>query len=529
MPTQRTIIRPTRSSSSHTKFKTGTTRVSGNPKTNVNVNMNVIIEQIAEQVSGGTGADKVVLTQILNQLSLQTSNVLGKGMTQKMILHIKDEVSKDPRGLVPQALWQFTQAHYTDTFTIARLTANGIETITNAIPLAALQRTNPSILSDIYQISTQVSNKFGINKATVQQTLEQLALQITNTGGKIKASQAISLLKNNIMQYTGNIDQSLFQLSKEKSQGNINTVVDNYITRLAQQQSNGINLSTALTEIIPPNPIQNPPCTQNPNVPGCSQPEQQLTATNTNTHMSIEDFQQALQQPAEQKIIAEEAAKAHIPLAQANLAFTDCFKDDSCRNTSESTICMGTTALHLIAGAACAALTTGFEWGIQLAKWSDSITNPTAQVQQPIPCDPSQDPNCLSPQTRPTICDPDHDPNCVRPQLISSTCPDGSQADAKGSCPNRTPIVSTTTIPTATTQQPCIDNPAIGFTCPASPALANPPAVDCTANPNDPSCPTTPPPDPCSQDPSSPGCQPTSPPPTSPYSWYGSHQLQKSA
>lgn len=41
-----------------------------------------------------------------------------------------------------------------------------------------------------------------------------------------------------------------------------------------------------------------------------------------------------------------------------------------------------------------------------------------------------------------------------------STCPDGSTPAADGSCPP--PPISNPT-------QPCIDNPAIGSTCPSSP------------------------------------------------------------
>lgn len=72
-------------------------------------------------------------------------------------------------------------------------------------------------------------------------------------------------------------------------------------------------------------------------------------------------------------------------------------------------------------------------------------------------------------------------------------------------------MVKDTIIQTATPKSQSIDNPAIGFARP-SPALANlptpstqsQPAVDCTATPNDPSCPPTS--DPCTQDPNAASC-----------------------
>jgi hypothetical protein len=117
--------------------------------------------------------------------------------------------------------------------------------------------------------------------------------------------------------------------------------------------------------------------------------------------------------------------------------------------------------------------------------------------QQPVTCPDGSQPdaagNCLT-ATLP--------PANLQAQPPATTCPDGSQPDAAGNCPppqqpvtcpdGSTPAAdgSCPPPPISNPAQPCIDNPAVGLTCPSTPQETTPP--------------------------------------TSPYSWYSGEERQKS-
>jgi len=109
--------------------------------------------------------------------------------------------------------------------------------------------------------------------------------------------------------------------------------------------------------------------------------------SNNSTGGFTQRVQEALQQPAEQKIIAAEAASAHVSLDNAlqyvGSFIKGCLQNDVCRHAGEAGLC---TAASFVGGVAlCGHFVAGLEGGVKLAGWYNDITSLVNQPrQQPL-------------------------------------------------------------------------------------------------------------------------------------------------
>jgi hypothetical protein len=227
------------------------------------------IDQITTELGNSTGTDVTSIKQILYLLTLLTADVFTNHDANNAINQIGQEVKANPMGPLGEALRQLSQEHFADLRSLLQLALLGHESIPAAITSEAIRTIGGYHMDwEIYKIANETHSKFGIAFGPVEQVLQQIALEIGNTGGR-----ALSYNTLNNLTTTAAKDpvvlQSIFQLGKSQAAGN-SSLVNLYVAQFSQQIDNGEKAIQTIKAIIPPNTIQNPPCIQDPKSPGCN-------------------------------------------------------------------------------------------------------------------------------------------------------------------------------------------------------------------------------------------------------------------
>ena len=163
------------------------------------VGLSQVIKQIAEQIASAnpcTNANHVY--QILVQLAKQTAQTMDQSTAIQVIKQINSQVSSFPKGRVSQALIQIAKQQAAgNTALVTQVMQQAAQQIRTGVPGAnalvqvAVQAAaggTPVINQQLNQIAQQVANGTGAQQAQILQTLQQIALKISNTegGGKDK-------------------------------------------------------------------------------------------------------------------------------------------------------------------------------------------------------------------------------------------------------------------------------------------------------------------------------------------------------
>jgi hypothetical protein len=445
------------------------------------------IDQITTKLGNSTGTDVTSVKQILYLLTLLTADVFTNQDANNAINQIGEEVKANPTGLVGQTLIQLSQEHFAGTKSILQLVLLGHESIPVAMSSEAIRSIGGYHMDwEIYKIANETHSKFGIAFGPVEQVLQQIALEIGNTGGRALSYNVVNNLTK-IATKDPVILQSIFQLGKAQAAGN-SSLVNPYITEFAQQVDNGEKPVQTLKTIIPPNAIQNPPCNQEPKSPGCNYAGQFLPSQ-TLTRFSSPLLAAKILQPISYKytiptVIYREIVDQNLspsvtlgkPLAdlfmnedpsilqQNKINFDPVVQINNAISKSSNTgldlkkaikagsgVCAVVGVLGLAAppvAGACAVV----EGASLLLDLGEFLDHPSAQGLVDLGCStvaskiPGASKGCkilggveaLSPPSnKPSVPSSDcttnpSDPAC-RPQPPS--CPNGSQPDANGNCP----------------------------------------------------------------------------------------------
>ena len=158
--------------------------------------INQQLNQIAQQVANGTGAQQTQILQTLQQIALQISNTEGGGKdkVQQTIRVIDDDVSKNHKGRGSRAIERVTICYFSNCpqydnpeFNIYNLGPSIIQTgdPINILGDAAVQVAvgSPGAVQQLDQITEQVSLETGGDPAQVKGVVQNLALTNSIKGG----------------------------------------------------------------------------------------------------------------------------------------------------------------------------------------------------------------------------------------------------------------------------------------------------------------------------------------------------------
>jgi hypothetical protein len=149
--------------------------------------------------------------QVLVQLAKQIAQTADQSTAIQTIKQIQSQVNSFPKGRVSQALIQIAKQQAAGNTTLvtqvmqqaAQQIRTGV-TGANALVQVAIQAAAggaPGINQQLNQIAQQVANGTGAQQTQILQTLQQIALQISNTekgGGRDKVQQTIKVIHDDV-------------------------------------------------------------------------------------------------------------------------------------------------------------------------------------------------------------------------------------------------------------------------------------------------------------------------------------------
>src|SRR5215208_1716558 len=187
-------------------------QVQQQPSQQKQVGLTQVINQIAQQVvtaNPGTTANHV--QQILVQLAKQIAQTSDQSTAIQTIKQIGSQVSSFPKGRVSQAVIQIAKQQAAgNTTLVTQVMQQAAQQIRTGVPGAnalvqvALQAAaggTPGINQQLNQIAQQVGNGTGAQQTQILRTLQQIALQISNTeggGGKDKVQHTVNVIQKHV-------------------------------------------------------------------------------------------------------------------------------------------------------------------------------------------------------------------------------------------------------------------------------------------------------------------------------------------
>jgi hypothetical protein len=391
------------------------------------------IDRLTMELENSTGADAPSVKEILNVLTLLIADILTKQDANNSINQIEEEVKANPTGVLAQALTQLSQEHFTGINSILQLALLGHESIPVAITSQAIRTIGGYHMDwEIYKIANETHSKLGISIEPVEKVLQQIALEIANTGGRALSYNTV----NNLTRIAENpvILQSLFRLGSSEAVGNTR-LVNLYVAQFSQQIDNGGKITQTLSTIVPPDGIHNA-CNRDLKSSVCKYYpflfDQKPAKTGGESTVDQQVFLQQLKKQNFIITIAQTVQNSNSTsvLTKISNAYSECQNSSIC---SMALGIVGHAACISLLGPLCLAAEVGWNTGKFLA-------NPSLENGVDVVCSGAL-------HGLKQVCDVGGKFLAVKgllPSGASTTqgpppCSDGSQPDANGNCPSPQP------------------------------------------------------------------------------------------